>query len=269
MNYLFAKVKRKTNYFRMLSSDDVFFDLDYQNINSIEYSPNTLIEDEEWYHISDFSNTAYNVTNIEDEIDPVNFHQIAAGDLLKLSYIIAVQADFVLYQAINSNLLVSKRWFSLNEMSLKVGEPIVVINKYPDLIYDRANDKLMFKKLVAANKIFKGMDQLYRAATDVETTEFLKEDFLEVDAAFDYSRVTTPNRRRIALVKQTLNQFNDQEKTNIYNYIQQYGNVVYNEGKFKIDTDDDLKYILWGIEQRFYTTPIGGEKRVANSIISI
>ena len=45
--------------------------------------------------------------------------------------------------------------------------------------------------------------------------------------------------------------------------------MIYENGKFKIETDSDLKFVLWGIEQRFYTTPIGGDKRVANSIISI
>ena len=28
-----------------------------------------------------------------------------------------------------------------------------------------------------------------------------------------------------------------------------------------------MKKLLFGIEQRFYTTPVGGEKRIANSVI--
>ena len=30
-----------------------------------------------------------------------------------------------------------------------------------------------------------------------------------------------------------------------------------------------MKYLLWGIEQRYYTTPITKEKRVANSVMKI
>ncbi|MDU1029654.1 MAG: hypothetical protein E7A50_09265, partial [Clostridiales bacterium] len=35
---------------------------------------------------------------------------------------------------------------------------------------------------------------------------------------------------------------------------------------FSINSDDELKYLLYGIEQRFYTTPFGKEKRLANSV---
>ena len=30
-----------------------------------------------------------------------------------------------------------------------------------------------------------------------------------------------------------------------------------------------MKKLLFGIEQRFYTTPVGGEKRIANSVIPL
>ena len=30
-----------------------------------------------------------------------------------------------------------------------------------------------------------------------------------------------------------------------------------------------MKYLLWGIEQRYYTTPVTNEKRVANSITKL
>lgn len=68
---------------------------------------------------------------------------------------------------------------------------------------------------------------------------------------------------------ETLNNLSDPEKQAVYSYTSGYSQVVFEDGKFQIETDDDLKFVLWGIQQRFYTTPIGGEKRVANSIISI
>ena len=40
-------------------------------------------------------------------------------------------------------------------------------------------------------------------------------------------------------------------------------------GKYVItpsQMEDDLKYLLWGIEQRYYTTPVTNENRVANSV---
>ena len=35
----------------------------------------------------------------------------------------------------------------------------------------------------------------------------------------------------------------------------------------KAELKPDMKKLLFGIEQRFYTTPVGGEKRIANSVI--
>ena len=39
--------------------------------------------------------------------------------------------------------------------------------------------------------------------------------------------------------------------------------------KFEISNDDELKLLLYGIEQRFYTTPFGYEKRLANSVTAM
>lgn len=39
--------------------------------------------------------------------------------------------------------------------------------------------------------------------------------------------------------------------------------------KFEISTDEDLKLLVYGIEQRFYTPPFGKEKRLANSVQAI
>ena len=37
----------------------------------------------------------------------------------------------------------------------------------------------------------------------------------------------------------------------------------------EISTDDELKFLLYGIDQRFYTTLIGKEKRLANSVLTM
>ncbi|MBK9396913.1 MAG: hypothetical protein IPN55_06635 [Saprospiraceae bacterium] len=92
---------------------------------------------------------------------------------------------------------------------------------------------------------------------------------MEVEGAYEITKVSIPNRKKIALIKDTLTRFTDVERQAIYDYTKDYGQVTFEDGKFKIETDEDLKYVLWGIEQRYYTTPIGGERRVANSVITI
>jgi len=56
----------------------------------------------------------------------------------------------------------------------------------------------------------------------------------------------------------------------IFQYIQSYCEDVPVDGDtFLVRTEEHLKKILYGIEQRYYTTPLGNEKRLANSILKL
>jgi hypothetical protein len=268
-NYIFGKVKRKLNFFRIIETEEEVYDTATLILNGIDYNPATLIEDEEIYQLTNFSQTEYCLDFLKEELNTVDFNQITKTDLQKLSFICTIQDNLYFFQIINSSFYISKKWFSIDELTLETEKSIVTINPFADAIYNKENDILYFKKLTAAQKIFKGMDQLYKEATEAETQTFLQSDFLEVSGDFPANLVTIPNRKRIALVNATLNKLSKEERAAIYDYTNQYGQVAYANGKFKIENDDNLKFVLWGIEQRFYTTQIGGEKRVANSIISI
>jgi len=268
-NYIFGKVKRKQKFFRIIETEEDVYDTANLVLNGIDYNPATLVEDEEIYQITSFAETEYCLDFLNEELNTVDFDQITKADLKKLSFICTIQDNLYFFQIINSSFFISKKWFSIDELTLETEKPIVTINPFADAIYNKDNDTLYFKKLTAAQKIFKGMDQLYKEATEAETQTFLESEFLDVSAVYSANSVTIPNRKRIALVNETLNNLSDDEKSAIYEYTNEYGQVTYENGKFKIENDDDLKFVLWGIEQRFYTTHIGGEKRVANSIISI
>jgi hypothetical protein len=268
-NFIYGKVKRKSVLYRIIETATDVYDTSNLVLSGLNYNPNTLIEEEELFKIDSFSTSGFAIDFLRNDLDSVNHDQITRDDLRNLSYICAVQSNLYFFQVINSTFYVSKKWFSIDELRLEVEKPIITINSIADAIYDRTNDVLYFKKLSAAQKIFKGMDQLFREATNQETQDFLSQDFLSVDPSFGVSKVTVPNRKRIAMVGDTLRRLTDEQKQSIYEYTSQYGNVIYENGSFKIQTDEDLKFVLWGIEQRFYTTLVGGERRVANSIISI
>lgn len=268
-NYILGKVKRKQNLFRIIETEKEVYNTADLVLNGIDYNPATLIEEEELYQLSNFSETDYCLNFLAEELNTVDFNQITKDNLKKISFICTIQENLYFFQIINSSFFISKKWFSIDELTLETEKPIITINPFADAIYNKDNDTLYFKKLTAAQKIFKGMDQLYKVATEDETITFLQSNFLEVSEDFSSNLVTIPNRKRIALVNETLNRLTDEEKVAIYDYTNEYGQVAYDNGKFKIENDEDLKFVLWGIEQRFYTTQIGGEKRVANSIISI
>ncbi|MGI9527248.1 MAG: hypothetical protein ACR2MS_09080 [Weeksellaceae bacterium] len=268
-NYIFGKVKRKQRMFRIIETQEEIYDIENLVLNGIDYNPATLIENEELYRLTNFSETDYCLDFLKNELNTVEFDQITSADLRKLSFICTIQDNFYFFQIINSKFFISKKWFSIAELTLETAKPIITINPFADAIYDKEQNTLYFKKLTSAQKIFKGMDQLYKEATEDESSEFLKNEFLDVSADFSVSKVSVPNRKRIAMVHETLRGFSNSEKQSIYDYTNEYGQVTFENGKFKIENDDDLKFVLWGIQQRFYTTRIGAEKRVANSIISI
>lgn len=267
--YIYGKVKRKKSLFRILASENPIYAQDKTPVDGIEYDPNTLIEPEEYYKISDFSGSEYTSEFIKEDINSVDYDQVTKEDLRKLSYICTVQDNLLFFQTISTSYFISKKWFSIDELTLEDEKPIITINDYADVVYDKEIDTIYFKKLSVANRIFKGLDQLYREATSEESKEFLDNDFLNVAEDYTVDKISIPNRKKIALIKDVLNQYDDIEKQAIYDYTREYGQVNYENGKFKIEKDEDLKFVLWGIEQRYYTTPIGKEKRVANSVISL
>lgn len=72
------------------------------------------------------------------------------------------------------------------------------------------------------------------------------------------------------MVTDTLNGFTPVQKTDIYGYIQEYcQDLPFENGAFNIDNEHSLTLVLYGIEQRYYTTQFGLERRIANSIIRI
>src|SRR5690606_23283337 len=128
--------------------------------------------------LSSFSNSEYSINFLSEDFNSVDFDQISRNDLKKLSFIFTIQNGLFFFQIINNSFFISKKWFSIDELTLETNKPIITINSIADAIYDKVNDNIYFKRLSVANRIFKGMDQLYRVATDQETEDFLNNDFL-------------------------------------------------------------------------------------------
>lgn len=137
-------------------------------------------------------------------------------------------------------------------------------------MYFKNKNQLIFKKLAAISSIFKGIDILFKEATEDDVAQFLSESFISLSQEYDVKKVSKPNRKRVALAMDTLAAMSPADKANMLLYINSYchANVIFNPqaGSFSINSDDELKLLLYGIEQRFYTTPFGQEKRLANSV---
>ncbi|MGH1517751.1 hypothetical protein [Chryseobacterium sp. JK1] len=272
MNYLIAKKKRTNNtFFLVLSQEDKIYELpiDLQNIKN--YDTNYKLEDDEWFGVTNFSETNYCIPLLIEDFNSAEHHQIGRNQYNLVKFFCSFQDnDDYCFQRFTLGNIINKKWISLSgEPEIKINQPILIIKSIPDAIYKKSTDTLYFKNLSDVKSIFPEIIELYREATDEETETFLNSDFITLNGGFDKSKVNTANRKRVAMVVETLANLEGEDKIQIHNYIRKYcPDLEFSEerGKFTISNEDNLKNLIFGIEQRFYTTLVGNERRLANSI---
>lgn len=275
MNQILAKIKSLNKYVKLISDQLLFQNIDIKAISCMNYSPETILEDGEWYKIESFSKKDFFLDLLKNEINSKNFNLLDRNDFEKISLLISLQENNVYFQKITPSLFIKKKSFifSFGENAiLETANDRLFINEHPDAVYFNNEDVLIFKKLSTISSIFKGIDQLYREATNSEVALFLTHSLIKT-SNYTVENVSIPNRKRISLAIDTLNCLNSIELQEITSYINEYCNNTLNYDQtlsaFNISNDEELKLLLFGIEQRFYTTQIGHEKRIANSIAKI
>lgn len=275
---ILGKIKCKRNelgYRKLISVDDNI----YENITSlvqesILYNPNTLLESKnQWYKLTEFSHNEFLNSNLNSIIESsASYSMLKHEEWGLLVYLLVINDNFIYIQGIGKNISVKKKkLFKIADgFQYDAQREEIIIKDIPDAIYDIGADTLYFQKLLSLTKIFPGIDSLYKEATDQEVKTFLKQSFIILKNSFSYSEVKTLNRKRIALLQGMMVDLSIEEKMRIISYIGEYCSSLKRvEDAFEIGTEKDLKLLLYGLQERFYTTPIGDEKRIANSIIPI
>lgn len=277
MDYIFAKLSMRATerlkYRRILATqENVFPECSSLIINAVDYSPETILDDDSHFRITEFSNKEYCNSIIQEPFTTSDFEQLTQDEYAKIDYLFVSRDDCIMFQKVSKTKLVSKKGI------LYLGERFTYnsnyhglrINSFPDAIYIKEEDTLYFRRLEAITSIFRGISELYREATNEEVEDFLREDFIQIENGFSSFDVKTSNRKRIALALKTLHSLSSRDKQTIFAYIHEYcPELNDSNGCFVIDSENALKNLLYGIEQRFYTTPIGNEKRLANSVVSL
>ena len=273
MNHLVAKTSGKNSeIMKIMSTDEEIFSI--PDISNTEpYSPSYMLEDEEWFVLDNFISRGYinELIGIRNNFNSTSYSQIRLNQYDKIEYLCSKQDVHFLFQKMSSTRLVRKKWFSISGAPrLEVDNPIIILNNSADAVYNISLDKLYFRKLETIKSMFKGIEELYREATQEEVDDFLKEEFISLEEGFVSTEIKTANRKRIAMAIDTLEKFTKEEKKQIISYIKEYcDDVPTKDGLFIVGSEEHLKKILYGIEQRYYTTPIGNEKRLATSILPI
>ncbi|WP_075591243.1 hypothetical protein [Labilibacter marinus] len=281
MNYLLAEIKQRgksDKTLKVFSEADEIYPFPNDLDNPKEYDSDYKLEDDEWFHIPNFKTTDYSIDILNKDFSSTEYNNISKLQQDKIKYLMAFQkhdnnTSYFFFQKVNSSQVLHKSWFKISDTpTLEKDSPIIIVNNYADAIYDINNDILYFKKLTSITTIFQGISELYKEATQEETEKFLDEKFINLEDNFQANNVGTANRKRIAMAVETLNSFSPTEKTTIFDYIKGYcANIPFDETAktFTVSDEEKLKHLLWGIEQRYYTTKVGDEKRVANSVSTL
>jgi len=266
-----VKGLRKKPIFKIISDHTLFDTVTVDAGGCVSYNPDHNLDEDSWFIIEGFSNQPYCLDFLTTDFDSKDYDDLQKNRFSKISCVCAVQGDDFYFQKVTPSLFVSKKMVVFGEVAeIEQSDNRLVVNALPDAVYRRDTDSLIFRKLSTISSIFKGVDILYKEATNDEVTEFLEESFIELANGYEMEKVSKPNRKRIALAMATLNDMSEQDRKDMLSYIDSYCEQKLNydkeNRKFEITTDDDLKLLLYGIEQRFYTTPFGQEKLLANSV---
>ncbi len=277
MIYICAKIKQKEpdKLRRMLSTDELVFPpFDPLAISSIPYSSNTILDDDDWFYIDSVRESKFTIEIIKESYSTVDFRQLTQAEFALIDYLFMMDDDkrFIRFQNISKARLIAKKKITFigDGFAYNPNCAEIVINEQPDAVYDKNEDRLYFRKIASITSIFNGIDSLYREATQEDVDRFFSNEFIRPKGEYSADKVKTANRKRIALAIDTLSNLGDDDRNSIFSYIGDYcPELKTSDNSFEIGSEEELKMLLFGIEQRFYTTPIGDEKRLANSIISL
>jgi len=276
MDQVLTKVKghSKKTIFKLLSDQTLFDELIITDDACVEYVPDHNLDEDSWFQIEQFSEQNYCLEILKKGFDSKDYDDLPKTKFKDIAQLYAIQGEDFYFQKITPSLFVSKKMIAFGEAAtLDSSDKRLVVNAFPDAVYFKNTDQLVFKSLATISSIFKGIDVLYKEATNEEVEIFLEEDFIELSGDFSIEKVSKPNRKRVALAMDTLAAMPAEDRDEMCSYIHSYCEKKLkfdkDNSKFEVTTDDELKYLLYGIEQRFYTTPLGHEKRLANSVQSM
>lgn len=277
MDILLAKVSRSLKKVLCANEIEIFQDLrDYSFPSIIEYSPNSSLDEDQWFYITLSPNTEIkNPIDVCVNSNSNDWIQIVPDEYEKIRYLALIDKVIgkVFYQRVPESLLIKKpklNLFGLNDQPNITHNPIILLNTIPDAVFEEASNRLYFKDLSKLTKIFIGIDQLFKAATEADISNFVNSNIFSTISGFEINRVTTPVRKKITNVINRYDNFTPEQKFQFIATAQKYlSHIPFENGKFVITGNEDVRDLADALDQRFHETPITNEPRRTQSYQSL
>lgn len=267
MSELIGKVYNE--YKNILNHEsNIVSEFDFSNVVTIEFTPSHKLDEEEWFIIENLSTKDFFIDECRNDYSTASLNQISNSDYKNTSAIIIKQNGCKYFQRITKSLYVDNKTFLGYS-----GAPIIVehcnqvlIKKESDAVYNPNTDILYFKSIGKLKEIFIGIEELHREATQEEVNSFVDNDFIGLGGKMTNTSIGTMNRKRIADIGQKYNSLPSNKKTLLIQYAREKAGVDLESNTFLIKNENDLKKVLFAMDQRYYYADIYEENRVANSV---
>lgn len=269
------KIEHTLDYRTILTKiNKDIYNMKLKEIESIKYDCNTILSDNEWFFIEEFTKQSYCLEILKDNFFTAGYNDLEKNCIKELHYILIENEknNCVYIQKITKSTIIKQKMIPLVSKDYKLleNETLLLFKSCPDAILDTKEDKFYFRNLSILTSIFRGIETLYKEATDEDIDEFISNKFIKLDEDYTKNKIKSNNRKKMLLVNEILNKLPEDSKNKLLDYTSKYcDKLIYKDGIFEISNEKELKELLYGLQERYYTTEIGGEKRIANSIISI
>lgn len=274
MGTLIAKIKSEAQWVKICDQIDIDILNQLDLSDSMVYDPNNSVA-HQWFRIDNFSNTEYFNELFGNPIDAGELTTINVNQLDDIKFFSYFTENKFYIQRMLTGCYIKKAgfWSIGNTIQFANDNKMVTINPIPDGVYDLNTDTLYFQELNRLYNIFSSIKQEYVQGTSGSIHDFLSNDMINLGNDFSVDKVSLSNRKRINVVARIYNEYSQEQKNNLRDYIHLFsnGDLEYNEQncKFNINNDTELRLLLFGMQMRLYKQPLSDETQVATSTTSI
>ncbi len=270
MSRVLAKIKGRGNRFRQVFNNKEIYRV--PNFDEcVEYDDELKLEENQWFRVVQFTEQEYCLDYLKEELRPI-YDSINSDEFRNIDYLFGTMNEENLIWFHN---VTPSRYIKNPIIRLLNNEPSFVENDYsllelppePSAYYDVQLNNLYFKNLSLLTSIFKGVETLYREATDTEVNEFIQSPIVTLAPGYVSDMIKTPNRKRLKAAKEKYDSFSTEQKEQLDVYLHDYcPDLLKGDDGYIVKNEAELTKLLNGINQRYYTTPIDNERRLANSV---
>ena len=266
MSELIGKVQDE--YKNILNQqNNIIADLDIATIEAIDFTPSHKLDEDEWFRLTNFSRQDFYIAECDATYSTASLNQITNNEYENIAAIAIIQNRQKHFQRITPSLFVAQKTILDYSGAPQIVEHInqIEIRKESDAVYLAESDTLYFKNIGKLKLIFSGIEELHREATQEEVDAFVAHDFIVLDGV-EANAIGALNRKRIADIGVKYNRLTQEKKNLLIAYARDKAGVDIKNDAFKVQSETDLKKVLYAMDQRYYYADIYEENRVASSV---